>query len=579
MRKSSRSTLALSFAGLLLGYVARARAEPVAVPTAQASAAQNDAPDINAGIPQTVAEWARGAMLFDGLGDFHRKATTSSAEAQKFFDQGMRFLWAFNHDESTRSFAQAAELDPSCAICYWGVALTVGPNYNLPMMAEPRAKVAWEALGQAEKYSSQASQAEQALIAALGKRYNGPKVLDPSNEMPLFIGYAAAMRAVAKKFPNDLDAQTLYAEAMMNLNAWKLWTLDGKPAPGTTEIIATLESVLKRDPRHPGANHYYIHAVEASPDPDRGVAAAQRLRGMMPAAGHLEHMPAHIMQRVGRYEEASEANRKGIAADLVYLAKTKPLDYYNLVYTAHNYLFLAFSAAMEGRSEEAVKAARRAREFVADDLIATMPGMDWPFSEEYSVLVRFGRWDEMIAEPAPNPSFKALSGGYLYAKATALAAKGRVAEGKRTVGELEMLAGELPAAAAAGFNTATDVLAVGALVAKARIADAEGELKEAINLLRQAIAKEDQLDYDEPADWFFPVRHLLGAELLRAGHAMEAEAVYRADLKLHPANGWALAGLSAALDAEKKSSAAAKAKAEMESAWKNADVKLVSSAF
>ena len=387
------------------------------------------------------------------------------------------------------------------------------------------------------------------------------------------------MKAVANKFPNDLDAQTLYAEALMNLNAWKLWTLDGKPAPGTTEILATLESVLKRDPWHPGANHYYIHAVEASPDPARGLAAAQRLRGMMPAAGHLEHMPAHIMQRVGRYEEAGEANRKGVAADLAYLAKTKPLDYYVLVYTAHNYQFLAFSAAMEGRSEEALKAARGAREFVNDELMAMMPGTDWPMSEAYSVMVRFGRWDEMIAEPPPNPSFKALTGGYLYAKATALAAKGRVAEAKRTVDDLEKLAGELSAEAAAGFNTAKDVLAVGVLIAKARIASAESESEEAINMLRQAVAKEDQLAYSEPADWFFPVRHLLGAELLKAGHANEAEAVYRADLKRHPANGWALAGLSAALEAGKKSGEAAKAKEQMESAWKNADVKLVSSAF
>jgi tetratricopeptide (TPR) repeat protein len=263
---------------------------------------------------------------------------------------------------------------------------------------------------------------------------------------------------------------------------------------------------------------------------------------MTPAAGHLEHMPAHIMQRVGRYEEASETNRKGAAADLAYLAKTKPLDYYNLVYTAHNYQFLAFSAAMEGRSEEALKAARNAREFVTDDLIATMPGMDWPFSEVYSVLVRFGRWEEMIAEPAPNPSFKALTGGYLYAKATALAAKGRVGEAKGAVVDLEKLAGELPARAPAGSNTARDVLTVGALVAKARIAGAQDEPEEAINLLRQAVAKEDQLAYYEPADWFFPVRHLLGAELLKAGHAKEAEAVYRADLKRHPANGWALAG-------------------------------------
>ena len=393
------------------------------------------------------------------------------------------------------------------------------------------------------------------------------------------LAYANAMREVARKNPDDPDAGTLFAESMMDLHPWQLWTLDGKPVDGTPEIVATLEGVIAKHPDHIGANHYYIHAVEASPDPGRGIAAAERLRGLMPASGHLEHMPAHIMQRVGRYEEASEANRTGITADLAYLSKTKPLDYYNLVYTAHNYQFLAFSAAMEGRSEEALDAARRARKFVTDDLIATMPGMDWPFSEAYSVLVRFGRWDEMIAEPPPNPRFKALTGGYLYAKATALAAEGRVVEAKRMLRDLEKLTRELPADAAAGFNTAKDVLAVGALVAKARIADAQAESEEAINLLQEAVGKEDQLTYDEPADWFFPVRHLLGAEMLKAGRATEAETVYRADLKRHPANGWALAGLSAALAAEQKSSAAAKAKAQMESAWKNADVTLVSSAF
>jgi tetratricopeptide (TPR) repeat protein len=234
---------------------------------------------------------------------------------------------------------------------------------------------------------------------------------------------------------------------------------------------------------------------------------------------------------------------------------------------------------MEGRSAEAFEAVRRARNFVTDDLIATMPGMDWPFSEAYSVLVRFGRWDEMIAAPPPNPRFKALAGGYLYARATALAARGRVAQAKRALGDLEKLAREMPDDTAAGFNTAKDVLAVGVLVAKARIADAQNKPEEAINLLQRAVAKEDRLAYDEPADWFFPVRHLLGAELLKAGRPMEAEAVYRADLKQHPANGWALFGLSAALNAEKRSGAAAKAHSQMEAAWKNADVKLVSSAF
>jgi tetratricopeptide (TPR) repeat protein len=257
-------------------------------------------------------------------------------------------LWAFNHDESTRSFARATQLDPDCAACYWGVALTVGPNYNLPVMALPRAQVAFDALTKAQKAAAHASPVDRALIDALAKRYPNAQPLDASNSAPILTAYAQAMKTVATQFPSDLDVQTLYAESMMNLNAWRLWTPEGKAAPGTEEIVATLESVLKRDPRHPGANHYYVHTLEASLHPDKAVAAAERLGGMMPAAGHLEHMPAHIMQRVGRYEEAAQANRKGAAADKSYFAKTQPPDYYAM-YTGHNYQFLAYSAAMEGR--------------------------------------------------------------------------------------------------------------------------------------------------------------------------------------------------------------------------------------
>ncbi len=305
--------------------------------------------------PITVAEWSRGAKLFDDLGNFHRAVTTSSREAQQYFDQGMRLMWAFNHDESTRSFAKAAELDPGCAMCYWGVALTVGPNYNVPFMAEPRAKVAWQASLEARARAPGGTPVEQALIVALGHRYQGAQALDPSNEGPVLRDYADAMRDVAQRFPDDLDVQTLYAESLMNVNPWKLWTPQGQPAPGTEEIVQVLEHVLERDPQHPGANHYYIHAVEASAHPERAVAAAERVPGMMPGAGHLEHMPAHIMQRVGRYEEASEANRRGAAADVKYLAATQPPDYYAM-YVAHNYQFLAYSAAMEGRRAETMDA-------------------------------------------------------------------------------------------------------------------------------------------------------------------------------------------------------------------------------
>ena len=309
---------------------------------ADAPLAAHDTPSL----PATVAEWAQGARLFEGLGDFHRRVTTSSPLAQQYFDQGMRFLWAFNHDEATRSFARAAELDPGCAACYWGVALTVGPNYNLAAVEDPRARVALEALHRAQENAAHASAVEQGLIAALAARYPASQPLEPANLEPAARAYAAAMRELAQRFPQDLDVQTLCAEAGMNVHAWELWTSDGQPAEGTPGIEAQLESVLRRDPNHPGANHYYIHVMEASPHPQQALASARRLPGMMPAAGHLEHMPAHILQRVGYYEQAAEANRRGVAADQAYFAAASPPDYYAM-YLAHNHAFLAFSAAME----------------------------------------------------------------------------------------------------------------------------------------------------------------------------------------------------------------------------------------
>jgi tetratricopeptide (TPR) repeat protein len=530
------------------------------------------------GMQLTVGQWAEGARLFGGLGDFHRAVITNSPDAQAYFDQGMRFLWAFNHDEATRSFAKAAELDAQCAMCWWGVALAVGPNYNLPMMAEPRAAVAWDALQQAEKYAGQATPVDQALIGALAKRYQNAQPLDPSNEGPILVAYAQAMKAAAERFPDDTDVQVMTAEAMMNINAWKLWTLDGAPAPGTEEILAILEKALARDPQHPGANHYYIHAVEASPNPGKAVAAAELLPALMPAAGHLEHMPAHIMQRVGRYEDAAEANRRGVAADLAYYAVTKPLDYY-VMYTAHNYQFLAFSAAMEGRRAETIEAARKSRAIISDDLLAAMPGIDWYVGHLYAAMTRFGQWDEILAEPAPNTNLTGLTAAFLYAKVVALAAKSRIDDAKTQLTDLEKLAAAIGPDDGAGLNRLQDVLAVAALNGRARIALAEGKENDAITLLREAVAKEDQLAYDEPADWFFPTRHLLGAVLVKAGKAADAEVVYRDDLSRHPNNGWALYGLTQSLKLQGRSADAAAAQQRFDTAWKNADVTPVASAF
>jgi tetratricopeptide (TPR) repeat protein len=525
-----------------------------------------------------VADWAKGARLYTKLGTFHRKIGTSNAEAQQYFDQGMRLAWAFNHDESTRSFAQAAALDPACAICYWGVSLTVGPNYNVLMMAEPRAKVAWEALQLAQKNAGTASAVEKALIEALGKRYTGPTPLDPSNNGPVLVNYANAMEDVAKRFPDDLDVQVLYAEARMTTNSWKLYTIDGKPAIGTPEIEVTLERVLKADPAHPGANHYYIHTVEASPRPERAVGAATRLRGLMPEAGHLQHMPAHIWQRVGRYEDASQANRDGVVADQAYLASTPPLDYYPMYY-AHNYQFLAYSAAMLGNKKEAIESAMKMRDLMPAEMLPQMPGVDWYISEVYATLIRFGEWDRVLAEPAPDARLTALSAGYHYARAVAFAAKGRVDEARASLAELQTIAAATKPDAAAGLNLAKDVLAVAVLVAQGEIARASGKTDDAIARLTEAVAKEDQLAYDEPADWFIPVRHQLGATLLAAGKARDAEATYREDLVRHPKNGWALFGLAQALRAQNKDIAAAAVDKDFAEAWKHADVKLTGSVY
>ncbi len=528
----------------------------------------------------TLAQWAQGAQRFDNLGTYSRSITTASPEAQAYFDQGLRLIYAFNHDEAARAFARAIELDPACALCYWGAGEALGPNYNMPAMPE-RWQVLWQAVQAAQREAAHAAPVEQALIGALAKRYAGPQPLSPEAMAPYNRAYADAMREVAQRFPADDDVQVFFAEAAMTANPWKLWTNDGKAAPGTDEIVATLETVLARTPAHPGANHYYIHAVEASPHPEKAVAAAERLPGLIPGGGHIVHMPAHIFQRVGRYADASEANRAGARADIAYMAQAKPPEwaYYAGMYLAHNYQFLAYAASMQGRAAEALQATRDMRAHVPDAMLQMGSGLDWYMAERYFVLERFGRWRELLDEPAPDATLQGLGAAYHYARACAFAATGDVARAREEKSKLDAIAAALPPAAPAGLNMAKDLLAVARDVAGARIAIAEGDRTAAITALRDAVAKEDLLAYDEPANWFVPVRHLLGAHLLADGRAAEAEAVYREDLRLHPANGWALHGLAQALKAQQRQAEADATGREFATAWKDADIRIDASAF
>ena len=562
-------------AALLAGACSPQPAPPPAAAAVDTQAMPMPAP---AGPGPTLADWARGAQLFDNLGSYTRKITTGSAQAQAYFDQGLRLIYAFNHDEATRAFAAAVAVDPACAMCYWGAAEALGPNYNMPAMSE-RWAVLWQAVEGARRNAAHATPAEQVLIGALGKRFAGPEPVPADKMQPFNDAYAGAMREAAKQYPDDDDIQVFFAEALMTANPWKLWSVEGKASPGTDEIVATLERVLARSPQQPGANHYYIHAVEASPQPERAVAAAERLPGLLPGAGHIVHMPAHIFQRLGRYADAGAANRAAIKVDLDYLDKAKPPEwtYYAGMYLGHNYQFLGYAAAMQGRSAETLQATREMRAHIADPVLHMGMGLDWYAAEPYFAMERFGRWNELLAETPPDPTLFGLSAAYRYARTVALATTGKVEEAVAEKAKLDAIGAATPADAPAGLNAAKDLIAVASLTAAARIAIAQGRHDAAIATLREAVAKEDRLAYDEPADWFVPVRHLLGAQLLAAGRIAEAETAYREDLQRHPGNGWALFGLAQALRAQKRSAEAALVDTQFAQAWKDADVTLTGS--
>jgi tetratricopeptide (TPR) repeat protein len=553
---------------------------PPATPAGPASheeGHQHHQASATAGAFASLESLARGAQILPDLGTLHYPVKTTSGEAQAYFDQGLRLAYGFNHDEAARSFARAVALDPACAMCYWGVALTLGPNYNVPLLPD-RTRTMWLALERSQVHAARGGPVERALIAALARRYKGPEPIEVAAQQPYNVAYARAMREVAGRFPDDMDVLVLTAEALMDTNPWNLWSTDGRPAPGTTEIVTLLERVLARAPEHPGANHFYIHAIEASPNPGKALPSAQRLARLMPGAGHIVHMPAHIYQRLGRYAEASDHNRRAAEVDLRYLARTTPPGYYPM-YVGHNYGFLAYSASMEGRARESIAASRRSAEAVPETLVCNMPGFDFFAAEPLLVLVRFGRWHALLEEPRPPAKYQIQTGLWLQAHGMALASLGRTPEARADLAALTRLVPRVPKDLMANLNPAPHVLEVAVEVLAARIAEKEGQWAEAISRYREAVALEDKLNYAEPADWFYPTRHFLGAALLDARRPVDAEAVYRKDLAKHPSNGWALFGLWQSLAAQNRQAEARAAEAAFRAAWARADIPLTRSAF
>jgi len=510
------------------------------------------------------------APLFSDLGAYHRAVTTASPEAQTYFDQGLRLLYAFNLEEAQRSFEAAAKADPKCGMCAWGVAMSLGPHINLAAQPD-RTKAGHEAAQKAATLTEGASPVEKALIAAVTRRFADPPPSDPALQARLDKDYADAMRDVARQFPEDLDAAALAAEAMMDLRPWDLWTPDGKPQPGTDEIVDTLERVLAKNPSHPGANHYYIHAVEASPHPEKALAAADRVAGLIPGAAHIVHMPSHIYARVGRWEDASEANRKAIAVDQSYLAKAGPLGFY-FMYSAHNYQFLWSTALMEGRGAEALANARAMVAQVPVEMLRQMPGFDFALGYPAWTLVRLERWDDILKEPAPPEGFPYAEGVWHAARGLAFTGLGRLDEAAAEHKKVQALAAALPLEAVEGLSSARSLLSIAEGILAARLAVKKGNIDEAVLHLQDAVQTEDNLRYNEPSDWYYPVRQELGAVLQAAGRAAEAQKVWEEDLKRHPHNGWSLTGLAASLRAQKKDEEAAAVSAEAARAWEKADV-------
>jgi tetratricopeptide (TPR) repeat protein len=523
------------------------------------------------------------AKLYSGMGTLHHAIHTQNPEAQKFFDQGLTLVYGFNHEQAIRSFERASELDPNAAMPYWGKALALGPNYNADIDLDHE-KGPYATIQKAKQLAASGPENERDYIDALAKRYSDDPKADLSK---LAHDYANAMRELAHKYPNDPDAQVLFAESLMDLTPWKLWTVDGKPNENTPEILATLEAALKRWPNHPGANHYYIHAVEAGPNPERGQASADRLGSMVPAAGHLVHMPAHIYLRRGDYAAAVKANQDAIASDMAFLQATGTSDsMYGMMYLLHNIDFLYYAAGMNGQ----FVVSRDAANMVAENgkpALGAIPMAEITIPEPMLPLLRFAKWDDVLKLPIPDEKFIGATAYSHFGRGVAFAEKGQVREAEAERKAFAESVTHLPPGPPFGvlFNDWSVITALAGHILDARIAWAEMHLANTTNTVDaalgvaidnwwQAVAIQDKMAYNEPPDWYYPVRESLGAALLLSGKAFAAEGVFREDLKQHPNNPRSHFGLWKSLEAQQKTAEAQTVHAEFDKAWKNTDVTL-----
>jgi len=522
-----------------------------------------------------VGETGKG-RLYPGFGNYHRTMTTDSEEAQALFDQGMQLLYGFNHDEAIRTFHAAAVKDPKAAMPWWGIAYAHGVNINDPEMTEERSQAAREAADKAIALAGSATPVEKALIKAVSARYEWPA---PEDRKPLDQAYADAMQKAYKKFPNDADIGAIYADSLMNLQPWDYWTTDGSPKGRVEEIVAVLEKTIANREDHPGANHFYIHTVEASKNPDRAIPSADRLRTLVPGSGHLVHMPSHIYIRVGRYADAVDDNKKAVEVDRAYF-KEAPAPAIYAIYYAHNLHFLCYAAMMSGRFEEAMQAARDLeREMPEEPLMAFAGLIDGIMPANFHTLIRFGKWEQILEEPAYKDYRLVSNAVRLYARSIACSSLGRTEQAREEMAAFKKAMKAVPEDWYIFNNRVDMVLPIANAMIEGELLWREGKAEEAFAILRAGAIAEDALVYDEPPGWMLPVRHALGALLMAHGRVIEAEKVYREDLLRNRNNGWALTGLKLALIAQGRADEANSLEPQIQEAWAKADFIPASSCY